>query len=40
MAVGEAGRPRDTALFSITADEWPDVRRDLQRRLVMPYGRA
>ena len=28
---GEAGRPRDTALFSITDDEWPDVRRDLQR---------
>ena len=40
MAPGEAGRPRDTALFSITAGEWPDVRRDLQHRLGMSYGRA
>ena len=31
MAPGEAGRPRDTALFAITDDEWPGVRRDLEQ---------
>lgn len=32
---GEVGRPRDTALYSITDDEWPAVRQDLADRL---YG--
>ena len=40
MATGEAGRARDTALFAITDDEWPGVRRDLEQRLGMPYGRG
>ena len=30
---GEEGRPRNTALFSITAEEWPEVRRALTDRL-------
>jgi N-acetyltransferase len=30
---GEEGRPRNTALFSITADEWPAVRGSLSDRL-------
>ena len=40
MAPGEAGRARDTALFAITDDEWPGVRRDLEQRLGMTYGRG
>jgi RimJ/RimL family protein N-acetyltransferase len=40
MAPGEAGRPRDTALFAITDDDWPAVRQDLERRLGMTYGRG
>lgn len=28
------GRPRDTVMYSITADEWPAVRAGLERRLV------
>jgi N-acetyltransferase len=30
---GEAGRPRDSALFAITDTEWPEVRDGLARRL-------
>ena len=30
---GEVGRPRDTALYSITDDEWPAVRQGLTGRL-------
>jgi len=30
---GEAGRPRDSALFAITETEWPEVRDRLVRRL-------
>lgn len=30
---GEEGRMRDSAIFSITATEWPGVRADLSRRL-------
>ncbi len=29
---GEAGRPRDSALFAITDTDWPDVRGRLRRR--------
>ncbi len=32
MAPGERGRPRDTAVFAITDDEWPAVRRRLRER--------
>lgn len=31
---GEAGRPRRTALFAITDDEWPDVKARLAARLT------
>ena len=31
---GEAGRPRDTALFAITDDDWPAVRQALLDRLA------
>ncbi|MFF3258940.1 GNAT family N-acetyltransferase [Streptomyces sp. NPDC002932] len=37
-APGEDGRLRDSAIFSITADEWPDVRAGLEERLA--GGRA
>ena len=40
MVPGEAGRPRDTALFSMTDDEWPAVRQGLLDRLGMTYGRG
>jgi RimJ/RimL family protein N-acetyltransferase len=33
LVPGEAGRPRDTALFSIIDDEWPAVRQTLVDRL-------
>jgi RimJ/RimL family protein N-acetyltransferase len=33
MAPGEAGRPRDTAMYSITDDDWPAVREALLARL-------
>lgn len=33
MVAGEAGRPRDTALFAITDDDWPAVRQGLLDRL-------
>ncbi|ROQ67089.1 RimJ/RimL family protein N-acetyltransferase [Streptomyces sp. 840.1] len=35
---GEDGRLRDSAIFSITAEEWPDVRARLEERLAR--GRA
>jgi N-acetyltransferase len=34
LVAGELGRPRDTALFSITDDDWPSVKRALHTRLV------
>ena len=33
---GEEGRLRDSAMYSITADEWPEVRDGLTGRLVAP----
>lgn len=36
MVDGESGRPRDTALFAITDDDWPAVREQLRRRLRSP----
>ncbi|MER6953886.1 GNAT family protein [Streptomyces sp. NPDC000618] len=33
-APGEDGRLRDTAMFSLTADEWPDVERKLSERVA------
>ncbi len=36
LAPGERGWPRDTALFAITDDDWPAVRRGLQDRLASP----
>lgn len=33
---GEEGRLRDSAMYSITADEWPEVRSGLIRRLAAP----
>jgi len=37
-APGEEGRLRDSAIFSITAEEWPDVRKRLEARIA--GGRA
>ena len=34
LVPGEAGRPRDTALFSITDDDWPAVEQGLLTRLA------
>ncbi len=36
LVPGEEGRPRDTALFSITDGEWPAVRQGLLNRLAAP----
>ena len=33
-APGEEGRLRDSAMFSVTAAEWPDVRKHLAARLA------
>ena len=33
---GEEGRMRDSAIFSITAPEWPRVRERLERRVLTP----
>jgi len=33
MVPGEEGRPRDTALYAVTDDEWPVVRQGLRARL-------
>jgi RimJ/RimL family protein N-acetyltransferase len=38
-APGEAGLVRDTAMFSITADEWPDVRDRLEARIARRLAR-
>lgn len=37
-APGEEGRPRSTAMYRITDDEWPAVHVTLLERLAMPYG--
>ncbi|WP_103887786.1 GNAT family N-acetyltransferase [Actinacidiphila yanglinensis] len=39
-APGEEGRLRDSAIFSITADEWPARRAHLQERLAAIHARA
>ncbi len=36
MGARAAGAPRDTAMFSITSAEWPEVRRRLTARLEPP----
>jgi len=36
LVAGEAGRPRDTALFAITDDDWPAVEQGLLSRLARP----
>jgi N-acetyltransferase len=36
MVAGEAGRPRDTALFALTDDDWPAARAALVSRLTTP----
>jgi RimJ/RimL family protein N-acetyltransferase len=36
---GEEGRLRDSAMYSITADDWPEVRRHLAERLRKPRAR-
>jgi RimJ/RimL family protein N-acetyltransferase len=36
LVPGETGRPRDTALFSITDDQWPAVKEGLLSRLAAP----
>jgi N-acetyltransferase len=36
LVAGEEGRPRDTALFAITDDDWPAVREQLTRRVGSP----
>lgn len=33
LADGEEGRPRDTAMFSVTVEEWPRVRAHLEERI-------
>jgi RimJ/RimL family protein N-acetyltransferase len=38
QAPGEEHRLRDTAMYSIVADEWPDARRGLQARLARLAG--
>lgn len=37
-APGEDGRLRDSAMFSITAQEWPDVRARLEERIARGRG--
>ncbi|MGP4111419.1 GNAT family N-acetyltransferase [Streptomyces sp. 4N509B] len=39
-APGEEGRLRDSAMFSITADEWPACRRRLEERVARYAGTA
>ncbi|MFF7356211.1 GNAT family N-acetyltransferase [Streptomyces filipinensis] len=36
---GEEGRLRDSAIFSITAQEWPDCRAGLERRIARSLAR-
>ncbi|MEU3778446.1 GNAT family protein [Streptomyces sp. NPDC032472] len=38
-APGEDGRLRDSAIFSVTAEEWPDCRAGLERRLARALAR-
>ncbi|WP_327682357.1 GNAT family N-acetyltransferase [Kitasatospora sp. NBC_00458] len=38
-APGENGRLRDSAMFSITAEEWPERRAALERRVARAVGR-
>ncbi|MEU6866806.1 GNAT family protein [Streptomyces sp. NPDC046876] len=38
-APGEDGRLRDSAIFSVTAEEWPDCRAELERRLDRALAR-
>lgn len=38
-APGEDGLLRDSAVFSITADEWPDRRARLEERIARGSGR-
>ena len=37
-APGEEGHPRDTAMHSITAEEWPDAKARLRTRLAAKLG--
>jgi len=37
-APGEEGRLRDSAMFSVTAAEWPDVRSRLAGRLARGHS--
>ena len=39
-APGEDGRLRDSAIYSITADEWPERRNRLEERVARAAGRA
>ncbi|MFC9246209.1 GNAT family N-acetyltransferase [Streptomyces sp. NPDC057136] len=39
-APGEDGRLRDSAIFSITASEWPDCRTRLEERIARGLGRS
>ncbi|MFG3052991.1 GNAT family N-acetyltransferase [Kitasatospora sp. NPDC048239] len=39
-APGEAGRLRDSAMFSITAEEWPDCRARLEKRVAARSARG
>lgn len=39
-APGEAGRLRDSAMFSITAEEWPEKRTHLERRIAQKEARS
>lgn len=37
-APGEEGRLRDSAVFSITAEEWPEVRERLRARIARGHS--
>ncbi|WP_380280819.1 GNAT family N-acetyltransferase [Kitasatospora purpeofusca] len=39
-APGEAGRLRDSAMFSVTAEEWPRARAHLERRIAQKEARS
>jgi RimJ/RimL family protein N-acetyltransferase len=34
MVAGEEKQLRDTAMYSVTADEWPTVRSNLEMRII------
>ncbi|WP_454930951.1 GNAT family N-acetyltransferase [Actinomyces israelii] len=40
LAPGEEGRVRDTAMFCVTADDWPRVRAHLEERVARRLARA